>query len=72
MNETINGNDMEEKKRGPNYRGLFVLGISFIALGTSFIPMREKLGSLGIVFIALGGLFMMFAVKHKEKWQEKK
>lgn len=76
MNNNIESNNSEnkngKKKREPNYRGLFIIGISLIAVGTSFISLRPKIGSLGIVFIAVGGLFMMFSIKNKEKWMGKK
>ncbi len=54
------------KNREPNYRGLYVIGISFIAIGTSLISTQPK--SAGTAFIALGGVFLIVALKNKEKW----
>ena len=57
------------RKRDPNYRGMFILGISLIALGTSFISLQPK--PIGPVFIGVGGLFLMSSLKNKDKWQSR-
>ncbi len=56
-----------KKKRDPNYRGLFVLALAFIALGVVFSNQMES--RIGIVFIALGGLFLIISFKNKDKWK---
>jgi len=55
------------KNREPNYRGLFLIGISLIAIGTSFISLQPK--PVGVVFISAGGLFLIISLKNKDKWK---
>jgi ABC-type enterobactin transport system permease subunit len=54
------------KKRDPNYRGMFLVGIILIAIGISLISLQPK--PVGIVFISVGGLFLMISLKNKDKW----
>lgn len=57
------------KKREANYRGMFLIGISLIAIGTSLINLQPK--PVGIVFISIGGLFLITSLKNKDKWKTK-
>jgi hypothetical protein len=57
------------KKRDPNYRGMFLIGISLIAVGTSLISLQPK--PVGVVFISIGGLFLLISIKNKNKWKTK-
>ena len=54
------------KKREPNYRGLFLIGISLIAIGTCLINLQPK--PVGVVFISVGGLFLIISLKNKDKF----
>jgi len=51
-----------------NYRGLFLIGISQIAIGTSLIILQPR--PVGIVFISIGGLFLIISLKNKERWKK--
>ncbi len=53
------------QKRNPNFRGLFIIGISLIAIGTSLINLQPK--PIGVVLISVGGLFMIMSLKNKNK-----
>jgi|GEM_PF-4241626 len=53
------------KKRPPNFRGFFLIGLSLIVLGTAFIIIRPQ--AIGPVFIAVGGLFILFGLDQKNK-----
>ena len=55
------------EKREPNYRGMFLIGISLIAIGTSLISLQPK--PVGVVFISVGSLFLIFSLKNKDKWK---
>ena len=55
------------EKREPNYRGMFLIGISLIAIGTSLISLQPK--AVGVVFISVGSLFLIFSLKNKDKWK---
>ncbi len=50
--------------RKPNYRGLFIVGIALIAVGTSLINLQPQ--PVGVVFIAVGGLFILMSMKAKK------
>ena len=55
------------EKREPNYRGMFLIGISLIAIGTSLISLQPK--PVGVVFISVGSLFLIFSLINKDKWK---
>ncbi len=55
------------EKREPNYRGMLLIGISLIAIGTSLISLQPK--PVGVFFISVGGLFLIFSLKNKDKWK---
>lgn len=57
------------KKRDTNYRGMFLIGISLIAVGTSLISLQPR--PAGVVFISVGGLFLIISLKNKDKWKTK-
>ena len=49
----------KEEKRTPNYRALFVLGITFLPIGIA----TENPGMWG-----LGAVFMIIGAANKDKW----
>ncbi len=55
------------EKRQPNYRGIFLIGISLIAIGTTLISLEPK--PVGVVFISVGGLFLIISLKNKDRWK---
>ena len=59
------------EKRQPNYHGMFLIGISLIAIGTTLISLEPKL-PVGVVFISVGGLFLIVSIKNKDKWRFEK
>jgi hypothetical protein len=57
--------------RSQKYRRYIFLGITIIALGTTFsASMKDEVGSLGTVFIAIGGLFFVIGMSMKKKEDE--
>ncbi len=62
---------MKKEKSEPNYRALFVLGISFLSLGISFTAIKDRLGPLSIVFFAVGMVFLGISAKNRDKWTKK-
>ena len=55
------------EKRQPNYRGIFLIGISLIAIETTLISLEPK--PVGVVFISVGGLFLIISLKNKDRWK---
>jgi drug/metabolite transporter superfamily protein YnfA len=55
------------KKRDTNYRGLFLVGLSLIVVGTSLISLQPK--PVGTVLISIGGLFIIIALRNKKDWK---
>ena len=55
------------EKRQPNYRGISLIGISLIAIGTTLISLEPK--PVGVVFISVGGLFLIISLKNKDRWK---
>jgi uncharacterized membrane protein len=53
------------KSKETNYKGLFVMGISFIGMGTAMTATINE-GFLGIT--ALGIIYMLVGLKNKDKW----
>ena len=49
-----------------NYKGLFLIGISLIAIGASLLS-NDNVKPVSIVFIAVGGLFVIFSINEKNK-----
>ena len=47
---------------------MFILGISLIVLGISFLSIFKG-SSVGPVFIAVGGLDVIISLKNKDKWK---
>ncbi len=45
-------------KRKPNFIALFVVGIAFIGIGITVLPMGKQIGTLTLVFVVLGLLLM--------------
>lgn len=55
-----NRNNKKCKGRSQNYKGLFIIGISWIPLG---IVMENY------AFMAIGIVFMIIGLKNKDKWK---
>jgi hypothetical protein len=49
-----------------NYKGLFLIGISLIVIGTSLLS-NDNVKPISIVFISVGGLFVIFSINAKNK-----
>jgi hypothetical protein len=60
---------MEIKKRKPKYKAMFILGISLIVLGISFLSIFKG-SSVGPIFIVVGGLDILISIKNKDKWEK--
>ncbi len=58
------------RDKNPNYKGMYILGLALLALGSSFIAIFDGKPT-GPVFIAIGGLFLIISIKHKKEWQNK-
>jgi len=61
-----------KKKRGgkaqePNYRALFIIGISFLPMGIIFITI---IGPAFIGFTAMGLIFLIIGAANKDKWDK--
>ena len=56
------------KKKNINYKAIFFMGITFVAVGVVFLSSVNQ--GLGSVFIAIGGLNMIIGAKNKKDWSK--
>jgi hypothetical protein len=54
------------QKREPNYRALFVIGLSFLGAGISLSA--AGLTSTGIALTGVGVVFIVVGVSNRKKW----
>jgi hypothetical protein len=59
---------MSTKKKEPNYRALFVVGLSFTGAGTSL--MAAGLEATGIALLALGVVFFIVGISNRKKMSD--
>jgi len=57
---------MKTNKREPNYRALFVIGLSFIGAGISLSAVG--ITATGISILAVGMVFLIIGVSNRIKW----
>jgi hypothetical protein len=53
--------------REPNYRVLFVIGLSFLGAGVSLSA--AGLTSTGIALTAVGSVFLIIGISNRKKWR---
>ena len=58
----------EEKKKEPNYKALFVLGIVFIGTGVSISASAGN--GMGAGIMGLGVVFMFIGARNRDKWKK--
>ena len=61
--------DFNMKKRDPNYKGMYLIGIALVTVGISLINLQPK--PAGLVFIIVGGVFLITSLKNKSKWKDR-
>ena len=59
---------MSKKKREPNFRTLFVIGLGFIGAGTSLYVVG--LIATGISILAVGIVFLIIGISNRKKWTD--
>jgi hypothetical protein len=57
---------MEAKKKQPNYKALFIIGITFLGAGVAISSSAGWAAGTGI--LAIGIVFMAIGLGNKEKW----
>jgi hypothetical protein len=57
---------MTKEKREPNYRALFVIGLSFLGAGISLNA--AGLTSTGIALTGVGIVFFVIGISNRKKW----
>ncbi len=57
---------MSKEKKIPNYRALFVVGISFTGAGMSLTA--AGLTATGIAILAVGIVFFIIGISNRKKW----
>jgi hypothetical protein len=57
---------MSKEKREPNYRALFVIGLSFLGAGVALSA--AGLTSTGIALTAVGVVFFVIGISNRKKW----
>jgi uncharacterized membrane protein len=65
---------IKKKKEGkmgePNYQVFFIIGMSWIPIGSVFIITINLV--MGIAFIGLGIAYMAIGLANRDKWENKK
>ena len=59
----------KKKKEEKDYRAMFLLGATFVAVGVTFMTTINP--GLGAAFMGIGGLFMLSGARHRDKWKKK-
>lgn len=57
---------MSKEKREPNYRAIFVIGLSFLGAGISLTA--TGLTSTGIALTGVGIVFFVIGISSRKKW----